>query len=136
MSHFRLPDEAYKYGLSYNSNFNNQLLSGINQGLSLYDRDTDTKLYRPTDVKPLDKVNFDVINDDLDKYDKNYNKQDNLYNNSKATVAGAIAGFNKSADDYIQRIINEIKKLFTFDTSGLKTYAGLFILFLIAYKKI
>ena len=49
---------------------------------------------------------------------------------------GLVEGINKSADDYIQRIINEIKKLFTFDTSGLKTYAGLFILFLIAYKKI
>ena len=133
-SFYRLPDNNYKYGLSYNSNFNNQLLSGINQGLSLYDRDTDTKLYRPTDVKPLDKVNFDVINDDLDKYDKNYNKQDNLYNNSKATVAGAIAGLSKSTDDTIEKLKSDIKNLFNFD--GLKTYIGVFLVFLIIYKKI
>jgi hypothetical protein len=92
MSIYRLPDEAYKYGLSYNSNFNNQLLAGINAGLSLYDRDNDTKLYRPTNLKPLDAVDFDVINKDLDKYDNNYNKQDDIYNNSKASVSGALAG--------------------------------------------
>ena len=71
MSRYRLPNEDYKYELSLYSNFNNQLLSGINSGLSLYNKETDTKLYRPTNTKPLDAVNFDVINEDLDKYDKN-----------------------------------------------------------------
>ena len=136
MSIFKLPDENYKYGLSYNSNFNNQLLSGINAGLSLYNKEKDTQLYRPTDVKPLDAVNFDVINDDLDRYDNNYSKSDDVYNNSKATVAGAIAGIRKSGDDIVQRIIDEIKKLFTFDTSGVKTYIGAFLLFIIIMKKI
>ena len=76
---FRLPDDNYKYGLSYNSNFNNQMMKGINSGLSLYDRDYDTTLYRATNLKPLDNVSFDKINDDLDKYENNYNKQDDIY---------------------------------------------------------
>jgi len=136
MSHFRLPDEYYKNGLVYNASFNNELLSGINQGLSLYSKEQDTKLYRPLDVKPLEKVNFDVINNDLDKYDKNYNKQDDLYNNSKSTVAGAIAGISKSTDDVIEKLEYDIKNLFNFDTSGFKTYIGVFLVFLIIYKKI
>ena len=136
MSIFKLPDENYKYGLSYNSNFNNQLLSGINSGLLFYNYQKDTQLYRPTDMKPLDKISFDVINDDLDKYNNNYSKSDDLYNNSKASVASAIAGISKSGDDIVQKITDEIKKVFTFDTSGLKTYASLFLLFIIFYKKI
>ena len=132
MSRYRLPNEDWKYKESLYSNFNNQLLSGINSGLSLYDRETDTKLYKNTDWKPLDAVNFDVINNDLDKYDTNYNKQDDLYNNSKASIAGAIAGINKSTDDTIENLKNDIKNLFNFD--GLKTYAGLFLLFLILIK--
>ena len=136
MSRFRLPNDQYKYTQSSYSSFNNQLLSGINSGLSLYDTVNDTKLYKPTNWKPLDSISFDEINNDLDKYDKDYNKQDDIYHNSKSSVAGAIAGISKSADDTVQKIINEIKKIFTFDTSGIKTYAGLFLLFLIVYKKL
>ena len=134
MSSYRLPNEEWKYRQSLYSSFNNQLLSGINSGLSLYDKDTDTKLYKNTDWKPLDKVNFDTINNDLDKYDKNYNKQDDLYNNSKASVAGAIAGISKSTDDNVDNIKNSLKNIFNFE--GLKTYLGLFLLFMIVYKKI
>ena len=134
MSTYRLPNEEWKYRQSLYSNFNNQLLSGINSGLSLYDRDTDTKLYKNTDWKPLDKVNFDVINDDLDKYDKNYNKQDDIYNNSKSAIAGVIAGINKSTDDTIENIKDSLNNILNFD--GIKTYLGLFLLFLIEYKKI
>ena len=50
--------------------FNNQLLSGINQGLSLYDPITDTKLYKTIDYDPLDKVNFYDINKKLNERDK------------------------------------------------------------------
>jgi hypothetical protein len=52
---------------------------GINSGLSIYDRDYDATLYRATNLKPLDNVSFDKINDDLDKYENNYNKQDDIY---------------------------------------------------------
>ena len=130
MSSYRLPSEDWKFKQSLFSNFNNQLLAGHNQGLSLYNYDTDTNLYKNTDTKPLDAVSFDVINNDLDKYDNNYNKQDDIYHNSKASISGAISAIGQTGDDYIQRTINEIKKLFTFDTSGLKTYGGLFILFI------
>ena len=124
-----LPDDNYKYNISRNINFNNQLLSGINSGLSLYDKETDTQLYRPSDTKPLDRVSFDDINK---KLENNYSKNDDLYNNAKSSVAGVITGINKTGDD----TINEIKKLFAFDSSGLKTYIGMFLIFLIIYKKI
>ena len=129
MSSYRLPNEDYKYQLSLFSNFNNQLLSGINSGLSLYDKDTDTKLYKPTDYKPLDDVNFNTINNDLDKYDKNYNINDDIYNNSKSSVAGVIAGISKTIDNSLEKVKNDI-----FNFEGIKTYAGLFLLFLILIK--
>jgi hypothetical protein len=75
-----------------------------------------------------------VINDDLDKYDKNYTKNDDIYNNTKASVSGAIAGLSKSTDDTIEKLKSDIKNLFNFD--GLKTYIGVFLVFLIIYKKI
>ena len=131
MSSYRLPSDSYKYELSLYSNFNNQLLAGHNQGLSLYNYDTDTNLYKNTDTRPLDAVSFDVINNDLDKYDNNYNKQDDIYHNSKATVAGVIAGISKTIDNSLEKVKNDI-----FNFEGMKTYIGLFLLFLIAYKKI
>jgi hypothetical protein len=51
-----LPSDSYKYKISLYNNFNNQLLSGISQGLSLYSPDEDIKLYKPLDFKPLDNV--------------------------------------------------------------------------------
>lgn len=127
---YRLPNDQYKYTQSLYSNFNNQLLSGINSGLSLYDRDRDTKLYKPTDWKPLDAVSFDKINEDLDKYEKNYTKNDDIFNNTKSYVEGAIAGLNKSTDDSL----NSLKNLFNFDLSSFKIYGLLLFIFLIIRK--
>ena len=130
----RLPDDIYKYQLSYNSNFNNQLLNGINNGLSLYDRDYDTTLYRPTDTKPIDVLSFDEINKNLDKYEQNYNKQDDIYNNSKAAISGAISGFNSKVENSFENLKNDLKNSFNIDTSGLKIYGLLLFVFLLLKK--
>jgi len=134
MSSIRLPDDNYKYGLSYNSNFNNQLIKAHNMGFALYDRDYDMKLYRPTDLKPLDAISFDQINENLDKYDKNYNKQDDIFNNSKSAVAGAISGFNQKVENSLENVKNDIKNLFNIDTNAIKLYGGLILLYLILKK--
>ena len=96
MSNQYLPSESWKYKQSLYSNFNNQLLSGINSGLSLYDRETDTTLYKSTDYKPLDNVNFDDINQ---KLKDNYSKNDDIYNNVKASVSGLLSGVSNSIDN-------------------------------------
>ena len=134
-----LPNEEWKYRQSINSNFNNQLLSAYNQGFSLYDRETDTKLYRETDYKPLDRLNFDDIND---KLKSNYSKNDDVYNNSKSFVYGFVDQINNSTKNTTDNakkeiskatdaIKHEIKNLFNIDTSNLKIYGGLLILFII-----
>jgi hypothetical protein len=64
----------WKYKQSLYSNFNNELMSGINQGLSLYNPKDDLKLYKPIDLKPLD----DIKSDD----NKNIN-EDNKTNKDK-----------------------------------------------------
>ena len=81
----------------------------------------------------MDAISFDTINNDLDKYDKNYNLNDDIYHNSKSSVAGVIAGISKTIDNSLEKVKNDI---FNFDTSGLKTYGGLFLVFLIIMKKI
>ena len=59
MSNKYLPNESWKYSQSLYSSFNNNLLSGLSQGLNLYDPQKDLTLYKQTDYKPLDNVNFD-----------------------------------------------------------------------------
>ena len=55
-------DYDYRYKLSLYSNFNNDLMNGINQGLSLYSPQEDLKLYKTIDTKPLDEVNKKIDN--------------------------------------------------------------------------
>lgn len=76
----RLPNFEWQYRNSFNNNFNNQLLAGINAGFSLYDRETDTKLYRNIDSETLNpnKISFENINKILDDKDTNYQKGKNL----------------------------------------------------------
>jgi hypothetical protein len=76
MNYNKLPSFEYQYRLDLNSNFNNQLMSGINSGLSLYDRDTDVKLYKFIDIDQIStrKINFDDINKELDEKGTSYNQ--------------------------------------------------------------
>ena len=50
------------------------MLAGHNAGLALYDYETDTKLYKTIDTKPLDAINFDKLNNELDGKGEIYNK--------------------------------------------------------------
>ena len=85
MSNRYLPSDSCKYSQSLYSSFNNNLLSGLSQGLNLYDPQTDLTLYKNTDISKLDNVSFDQINKDIDT-------NNNLFNNAKSTISGGISG--------------------------------------------
>ena len=119
----KLPNYAYQYQTSLYNNFNNELILGHNQGLALYNYDTDLSLYKNIDTKPLDNVNFDDINKKLDE-------NDNLYNNAKATISGGINGVLEGTGKGINNFIYE-----TLGGDKIKTYIGVFLLFLILFKK-
>lgn len=120
-----LPSDSYKYSQSLYSSFNNNLISGISQGLSLYSPDQDIKLYKPLDFKPLDNINFDEVNDRL-------KTNENIYNNTKSSLSGALSGLFEGTG----KGLNEFATNFLgIDSAGLKTYIGLFLVFLLIYKK-
>ena len=130
MSNKYLPNESWKYSQSLYSSFNNNLLSGLTQGLNLYDPQKDLTLYKQTDYKPLDNVNFDKINKDIDT-------NDNYYNNAKSAVSGGISGTIEGIGQGLGKGFHDFAfNLFGIDTDGIKTYIGLFLVFLIIYKKI
>ena len=126
-----LPSSEYQYKLYFDSGFNNTLLKGINQGFSLYNQVDDLKLYRPIDGKPLslDNVNFNEINK---KLEENFSKNDDIYNNTKSLVKGTVDGIGKSLSNPFTETFEKIKNSFNID--GVKTYIGLFLLFIIFTK--
>ena len=120
-----LPSEAWKQDNSLKSHFNNQLLSGLNQGLNLYSPDQDLKLFKPLDTKPLDKLNFDELNEDLDK-------NRNIYENIKSGTSGLFSGVANAGTDSAGYLLKSLG----FDPKNATTYLGLFLLILILFKKI
>lgn len=128
MSNRYLPSDSWKYKESLYSSFNNNLLSGLKQGLNLYDPQTDLTLYKNTDISKLDNISFNQINKDIDT-------NDNLFNNAKSTISGGISGTLEGIGDGLGKgIHNFLYNLINIE--GLKTYAGIFLLFLIVYKKL
>ena len=75
MSNKYLPSDNWKYRESLYSDFNNNLLSGLSQGLNLYDPLTDLTLYKKTDISKLDNISFDKINKQIDENDQSSTKQ-------------------------------------------------------------
>lgn len=132
-----LPSDSWKYQQSLYSSFNNQLIKGHNQGLALYDYNTDLNLYKTTDISKLDNVSFDQINKKIDE-------NDNYFNKAKSTIAGAIEGTAEGGSNALNTVIGKlgegvglfIRKAMGIDGNEMLTYAGLFLLFMIIYKKI
>lgn len=137
MSNKYLPSESWKYKQSLYSSFNNELIKGMSQGLSLYSPEQDIKLYKPLDYKPLDNVNFDQFNKKIDE-------NDSLFNKTKSVISGAIEGTAQGGSNALNIALSEtgygVKNFFKnalgLDGNGILTYAGLLILFFIIYKKI
>lgn len=133
-SNDKLPDFAYQYNLSRNANFNNQLIAGHNAGLALYDYESDTKLYKNLDMKPLDAVNFDNLNEKLNENYYNRSAYDEASNTAKGFINGTVDTINKVAD----KTSDNIKSLFNFhiDEKEVIKYIGALALLIIIVKKI
>ena len=115
-----LPSDKYKNKIILYNDFNNDLMRGINQGLTLYSPDKDLTLYKSIDTKDLEKLNFDQINKDL-------NINIDIDNNVKSFVSGLVSGTGEG----IKKVLG-----LDIDTKTLATYLGLFLLAIIIFKKI
>jgi len=145
MSNYRINDD-WKYKQSLYSNFNNELMSGLSQGLNLYNPEKDLTLYKPTDFKPLNDNKIVTPNN---KENKDFSFT-NLFNS--ILMPSPIIGGNIGTDlvNYHNYKIDNDKefksKTLEFykpltDLIGnydkeLLTLLGLFLLGLILYKKI
>ena len=136
-----LPSYNWQRDVEIKNDFNNNLIDGFSQGLSLYGPEQDINLFNKLDLDPISttNVNFDKINEIVDN---NYNKNDDIYNNTKAVIVGAVDQINKSGDDTVDNVKNvfsnlknEIKNVFDFDLSSLKIYGGLLVLFLLITRR-
>ena len=116
MSNKYLPSDSWKYNQSLYSSFNNELLSGLSQGLNLYGPEKDLTLYKNTDISKLDNISFDKINKQIDE-------NDNLFNNAKATISGGLSGVLEGTGDGINKLIVNSLGI---DGNAMKTYIGLF----------
>ena len=135
-----LPSDSWKYQQSLYSSFNNELIKGHNSGLALYDYDTDLNLYKQTDYKPLDAVSFDKTNKLIDE-------NDNLYNNAKSVISGAIQGtveggsnaFNIVLEKFGEGLNTFAKKVIGIDNLDFKPYilggGVLILIFFVLNKK-
>ena len=121
-----LPSESWKYQQSLYNSFNNELLSGIQQGLSLYSKDEDIKLYKPLEFKQLDKVNFDDIN-------KKIEENDNIYNNVKATVSGGLNGLLGDAGKNLNTFFGDLLGI---SESKVQTYLVIGLISIVIFKKL
>ena len=121
-----LPDESYKYQQSLYNSFNNNLLSGLQQGLTLYSPDEDIKLFKPLEFSKLDNVNFDDINKKIDE-------NDNIYNNVKATVSGGLNGLLSDAGSNLNSFFSNLLGI---DESKVKTYLVISLISIVILKKL
>jgi hypothetical protein len=108
--------------------------------LALYDYDTDLNLYKQTDYKPLDAVSFDNTNKLIDE-------NDNLYNNAKSVISGAIQGtveggsnaFNIVLEKFGEGLNTFAKKVIGIDNLDFKPYilggGVLILIFFVLNKK-
>ena len=154
MSNYKINDE-WRYKQSLYSNFNNQLMNGLNQGLNLYNPEKDLTLYKNTDLKPLENIKLDnrINNDNNDNNDINDKKKFNfkdLFNSilmPSPFIGGNIGtdlvnyhNYKIGNDKEFKSITIDYYKPLT-DLIGnydkeLLTILGMGLLFLIIYKKI
>lgn len=126
----RLPNDSYRVDLIYKNSFNNNLISGISQGLSLYSPDEDIKLYNYLDTKPIQNVNFNDINKKLDD-------KDNYYDKGKNLISGLVQGLNDATEGTEKNIsdtFNKVKDSLTLSPE-IKIFGLLTALFLLINRK-
>jgi hypothetical protein len=152
MSNKYLVNESWKYQQSLYSSFNNNLMNGLKNNLTLYNPQKDLTLYKNTDLKPLENINLDD-NNNSDKSINNDKKKFNFTDlfNSLLMPSPFIGGnlgtdivnyhnYKIGNDNEFKSITMEYYKPIT-DLIGvydkeLLTMLGIGLLFFIIYKKI
>ena len=119
---YKLPSFQWQKDVELVNSFNNNLVKGFSQGLSILSPEQDLKLFNNLNLDAIstDNVNFDKVNAITQE---GYNKNDDIYNNTKSVISGVIDQINKSTND-----------IFNIDSTNLKIYAGLIIFFMILNK--
>ncbi len=120
----RLPDDKWKNQLIYKNAFNSNLISGMQQNLTLYSPDFDVKLYNFLDTKPIENLSFNDINRELDDRDNYFQKGTNLINGIVQGLNNVTDGTEKNIKNMFSNISNDIKLIF-----------GAFILFILLNKR-
>lgn len=123
---YKLPDYNWQKKTELVNSFNNELVSAFKNNLTMYSPEQDLKLFNNLDLDSIstEKVNFDKINAITQE---NYNKNDDIYNNTKSVLSSVIDQVNKSTND----TVDNLKNMFNIDLSSLKIYSGLLVLFLL-----
>ena len=103
-------------------------MAGYNQGLSLYDRDQDTRLYKNTDTSEIStrKMNFDDINKELDE-------KGTAYQQGKQLIKGAVDKIKDVTSDTEKNIKEFLSNLFKISPEY--KFIGIAILIFIVLRK-
>ena len=104
--------------------------------MALYDYESDLRLFKPLDYKPLDSVNFDKFNQKIDE-------NDNLFNKTKSLIAGTIEGTATGGSNTFNIVLEKLgqgankffKELTGIDNFNILPYAGIFLLFVLLNRK-
>jgi hypothetical protein len=152
MSNKYLVNESWKYQQSLYSSFNNELMNGLKNNLTLYNPQKDLTLYKNTDLKPLENINLDDINNS-DKSINNDKKKFNftdLFNSllmPSPFIGGNLGtdlvnyqnykiGNDKEFKSITMEYYKPITDLIVNYDKELLTMLGISLIFLIIYKKI
>lgn len=114
-----LPSNNYIQDLKFDIEFNQKIINGISQGLGIFEGhpEEDYKLIKKLDTTPLEKVDFDKINN-LFKNAKPLSSSDVIDIGVKKVKSDVIDALNGAGDyfkgvgDYFNTVIDYFKNLF------------------------
>ena len=121
----KLPDDSFRTNLIYKNSFNSNLISGLQQGLTLYNPEDDIKLYNYIDTNPLENINFNTINNEL-------NGQ-TFIDKGKSLIDGIVQQLNVVGD----KTKDNFDNMFNINIIPVEynIFGGLFLLVLILNRK-
>ena len=144
MSNNRLHDFSWQYRTTLYNNFNQQLISGYNAGLALYDRENyDIQhLYKDVNLKPIEtyKVNFDELNKQMDKVQMEVAAKNDAIEKGKNIVKGFVQQVNDSTHDTGENIKNTVYNFFDHviekGKENIQQLLVIGLVFMVVYKKV
>ena len=128
----KLPSFKWQKQTELVNSFNNNLVDGFKSNLTLYSPEQDLLLFNKLDLDAIstENVNFDKVNEIVEN---NYNKNDDIYNNSKASINGFIDGIKENSNKVISNLKNDISSFLDLENfnKSIKIYGGLLLIYLL-----